>query len=565
MLLKKMVKCFVGLIVLVQLYFVVNTFAAASLLDVDFDTKTLTSPLATTIAGYSADSTNNTFNTAFTEDSGNKCTKFTINSTTSDYIMLNGASRPATYISGNVKFSFDFKASTNAGSTKNYVDCTFDNMSLGIRFDYINKLIKNTSTGNAFANTSGNVLSFDVWQHFEIQFDTVNSNCNIYINGVKANSQPISVTITGGTDFFRLYVYGAQGTVDYVDNLKLYNLDAIQLIGATAQNQIITAVQNQAVGSTYQWKSSTDNSTFANISGETNATYFIKSSDVGKYLKCSVTGSSTVDSASVGPITDSVAQGLPATSYTVSYTSTTPDFYAAPTSNLWSQAFDGNTTTTNISRRKASSPYWVQVEFNNIVTFDTVVITDTDGRITSYELQVSNDGITWKTAYTGTKSNWVAGAGAQTTSDLPIGTITTKYARFVITATKNDYASIIQEIKFKNTSSLAVGTLVLNNTDGIINTSLYSGKTLSTSVGVANPGANPKKALVILAMYNKGMLTDVSLSNISTLNQNNVEILKTGVVTTPSLLDNISMKVFLWDDNNVPYIKNQTYLIRGMN
>jgi len=229
MLIKKVFKSIFICGVFMLVFFSLKTFAVANLIDVDFENKTLNSPLKTYINPYTPD-TNNSIDTSFVESNGNKCIEFKIDSTTgaNQYAQLYGTSRPAYYSSGNIEFSFDFKADSNSSLTKNYVDCNFDNMSLGIRFDYINKAIKNTTNNVAFANTSGLDLEFDVWQNIKIEFDTVNEIFNIYIDMVKVNEQPISVTYSNpeGIDFKNLTIFGSSGTKNYVDKINLKNYDS---------------------------------------------------------------------------------------------------------------------------------------------------------------------------------------------------------------------------------------------------------------------------------------------------------------------------------------------------
>jgi len=430
-----------------------NIVFAASLLDVDFDTKTLTSPLATSIAGYSADSTNNTFNTAFTEGSGNKCTKFLINSTTSDYIMLNGANRPETYISGNVKFSFDFKAGYNSGSTKHYFDLSIDNITnFGIRADYINKSIKNSTTGTTFANTSGSGLSFDVWQHFEIQFDTVNSNCNIYIDGVKANSSPISVAYSNGNgiDFGRLTVYGTPGTVNYVDNLKLYNIDNyIELTGGVGVGGTLK-VYPDVSNANYEWqRCDSISGSYSVIAGANTQSYYLNKDDSEKYIRAKVTktdNSASYTSTSVGPIESNLANLEGVSMFT---------------SNSEQQgfsvgfAFDYMDTTRWVAGRDAISEntVWLQINTNGQIEFDTIQINEYESRINEYQIQYSNDNAHWTTAYSSNKVSNYLGTGKSNVWSKSFLPCTAKYIRLNISKSETGKYPSIKEIRLSKTGN----------------------------------------------------------------------------------------------------------------
>lgn len=76
-------------------------------------------------------------------------------------------------------------------------------------------------------------------------------------------------------------------------------LTGAAISGTATIGQTLTASTQGAAGGTasttsYQWKSSSDNSTFTNISGATSSTYVLTSSEIGKYVRVSITVSNTV-------------------------------------------------------------------------------------------------------------------------------------------------------------------------------------------------------------------------------------------------------------------------------
>ena len=100
-------------------------------------------------------------------------------------------------------------------------------------------------------------------------------------------------------------------------------IGSANISGYAYSGQELTATAGSLGGgavssTTYQWKSSTDNSTFTNISGATNSTYLLTSSEVNKYIKVLITVSNSAGSNSA----TSSATSLVTTPTTVNFTAT---------------------------------------------------------------------------------------------------------------------------------------------------------------------------------------------------------------------------------------------------
>ncbi len=253
----------------------------------------------------------------------------------------------------------------------------------------------------------------------------------------------------------------------------------------------------------------------------------------------------------------SLAHGLASTSYSQS---------ASGFWNSLTNAFDGDNST-YVSRRSSTAyPVWIGVDFGKQTSFNQIEITDNGGTIKDYDISVSDTGLdgSWTTV-SGTKTNFSMGLQESplTYTDILPSTLTGKYMRFSIKAPADGYiyGVYLYELKLRY-QGLVLGTPILVDGNNLINTKLYGGKTLKARVGIYNPTAEAKNFKLILASYKNNLLKEVAVSDLINISSGGKAFIEVpDVLTMPADVTGTEVKVFLWDNANVPYIPKKTYSI----
>lgn len=125
----------------------------------------------------------------------------------------------------------------------------------------------------------------------------------------------------------------------------------------------------------------------------------------------------------------------------------------AAASSTWSSSYpaskavNGNTGD-RWSAADSTTPAWLQVDFGATTTFNKVLLSEYQGRITSYKIQYSSNGTSWSDAKSGTKT--ASSSDTVTFVDLG-GSFSARYIRLYISACSN--TPTIYEIEVYNTTS----------------------------------------------------------------------------------------------------------------
>ncbi len=566
---KKLVLLFVIVSALSLSFGVMTTFATTTL-DVDFDTKTFTSPVQTYLS-YWAPAGN--VSAEYTEPDGNKCAKLEIyteaaSEWSNQSIINNGRATHNLGLTGRVKISFDVKAEFPSTSPTQVQALRVSlHGGEGVMLNYRDNKIYN-ATGGATNINLDYTFKKDVWQHVEFEFfiDSAQptAGMNIYIDGKKVNNNLLTVTYTRGAtglDLGRIDANGLNPSIYYLDNIKMYRVDKVQIQGLASKDEVINGIINDSsVGNNYQWQISEDNVSFANILGETGITYVIKPGDSGKYLRFTVSdGATTTATSSIGPIVTKLTQGLPSGAFT-----TGPSHFWDPIT----LAFDGDNTT--FARVNVNAfPRWLQIDFGKVIAFNAVKIVEQRGAIGEYDIMVSDTGAegSWSTIKR-TKNNFSWTDVPYTYTDQLPNVLRGRYVRFVIVSRASGYTHgfSLHELEFISPSDLVIGNAMLSDTNNVSTTKLYGNKSLTAKMGLNNMSAETKKVILIAASYTNNVMTGVIMGDVVTIPSGNSTLIQTpSNLTIPEDVSGTQVKLFLWDDVNGPYMRNLRYTVKGTN
>lgn len=215
------------------------------------------------------------------------------------------------------------------------------------------------------------------------------AGCN-YGAGGGGSSWVNSSLVTSAT--YSVAASRSDGTISITYGGYAPALTGATISGTATQGQTLTAAKQgesggTAASTTYQWKSSSDNSTFTDIAGATNSTYVLTSSEVGKYIKVTISVSNTIGSNSAtSSATTAVAAIAPTIgSATISGTKMSGQTLTATAGSLgggavssttyqWKSSSD-NSTYTDISGATSST---YQLTASEIGKYIKVVITVTN-------------------------------------------------------------------------------------------------------------------------------------------------------------------------------------------
>lgn len=116
-------------------------------------------------------------------------------------------------------------------------------------------------------------------------------------------------------------------------------IEAVNITGEAIVGTALTAVPTPSAATVaYQWKSSSDDVTYVNISGATGSTYMPVNDDVGKFIKAEVMGTGsykgTISSNAVGPV-------IPASAQTVTASASALTMAAGEVSDVTLTVLDG--------------------------------------------------------------------------------------------------------------------------------------------------------------------------------------------------------------------------------
>jgi hypothetical protein len=224
------------------------------------------------------------------------------------------------------------------------------------------KMILENGNGTAGSTTisSAAQITNSVWQHIVYTIDVTartikmykdgspvthdgaslvsapNMNQAFYIGAMTDNSYYMYAQL-GIMKIYSTVLTNAEVTADYNSTSARYaasptcpavaapsNSSAPTISGTTAYNSVLTAANGTWTGNptgyTYQWqRASTVGGTYSNISGATNSTYTLTSSDIANYIKVQVTATNAGGSTSATSSATAVISK--ATQATLSFTS----------------------------------------------------------------------------------------------------------------------------------------------------------------------------------------------------------------------------------------------------
>lgn len=202
--------------------------------------------------------------------------------------------------------------------------------------------------------------------------------------------------------------------------------------GASASLSVVATTTQGTI--TYQWQSSTNNSSFSNISGATSASYSAPTSTVGTmYYRCVAT--STKDGVSKSTTSNSCSVAVSAT--------------PAPT----------------ITTQPASK----SVAYNGTASLSVAAT----GNSLSYQWQSSSDNSSWSNISGATSSSYSA----------PTTTYGTKYYRCIVTNTLNGYTASTNSSVASVTVGITAPTFTTQPTGGTV----YRGATKTMTVAATAP------------------------------------------------------------------------------
>ena len=184
---------------------------------------------------------------------------------------------------------------------------------------------------------------------------------------------------------------------------------------------------------------------------------------VGAVVATALVGLTPAGAADAGTL---LSQGKNATASSTE----NPDYTRA------SAAFDGNLTTTRWSSDR-SDDQWLEVDLGAPATVTSVVLRWEDAYASSYRLEVSDDGVTWKPGYATTN-----GAGGVETD--PVPGVTGRYVKFTGVKRATGYGYSLWEMQVYGTAAGTAG-------------SSMPGMSMSSSPPAHGPNLDPGESITV--------------------------------------------------------------------